>query len=216
MSLFKATLLSSFFVLNLFSSTPKITLDQYLTNIGVTRAQNAGHMNITPEYDLKACFYVDLLKQNAEIKEIAEIGFCLGHSSYVYLNTRSDVYMTSFDLMSHWYCDAGKVFIDANFPKRNNLIKGNSLETVPSFIKTNPQKKFDLIIIDGGHEYHVALADLINMQKLAHSKTLLVMDDTDYEPVRRAWQECIKNGLVEEIKSYSGCGFGWTLGRYIK
>jgi hypothetical protein len=60
MSLFKATLLSSFFVLNLFSSTPKITLDQYLTNIGVTRAQNAGHMNITPEYDLKACFYVDL------------------------------------------------------------------------------------------------------------------------------------------------------------
>ncbi len=173
-------------------------------------------MNITPTYDAKAQYYVQLLKENPNVKQIAEIGFCLGHSSDVYLNTRPDISLVSFDMMYHWYNEAGYYYITSKYPGRCALFKGDSLQTVPRFIRTHKNTSFDLIIVDGGHEYRVALQDLINMQHLARPDTILIMDDTEYEPVNRAWNECIRNGLVEELERYVGSGFGWARGRYLK
>ena len=54
---------------------------------------------------------------------------------------------------------AGKEFIDKNYPDRHTLIIGNSLNTVPEYFKKE-NKKFDLIFIDGGHDYDIAKYDL--------------------------------------------------------
>ena len=202
----------NFFTSNVFA----VSLDEYLTNHGVTAEQNAGHMNIFPEYDAKAIYYKDMLMENSNIRTIAEIGFALGHSSDVYLNTRDDVEMVSFDIMYHWFNWIGKNYIDIKYPNRHILLSGDSLKTVPFFVKKNPGKTFDLVIVDGGNEYLWALQDIINMRSLSCPDTILIVDDIELEPVAKAYQECIENGLVEEIERRSGSGCGWVLGRYVQ
>ena len=64
--------------------------------------------------------------------------------------------------------------IDNKYPDRHTLIIGNSLDTIPKF---NNDKKYDLIFIDGGHEYNISYNDLKNCKRLAHSDTLVIMDD---------------------------------------
>ena len=82
-------------------------------------------------------------------------------------------------LPSQEYCVQWYVFfhsyIDKFYPNRHSLIIGNSSITVPEFSKTG--KKFDLIFIDGGHDYEIAFNDLLNCKKLSHNKTLIIMDD---------------------------------------
>lgn len=209
-------ILLALFIAKGFSEEISMSLDEYLTSLGVTKEQNAGHINITPEYDAKAKYFVGLLQSHPNVKNITEIGFCLGHSSEVFLCARPDVKVVSFDMMYHWFNYAGKQYIDMKHPGRHQLVQGDSLREVPLFTKKNKGMIFDLILIDGGHEYEVALEDIINMQYLAGPDTILIMDDTDFEPVARAWNECIENGLVEEFEKRSDCGLGWTRGRYLK
>ena len=203
------------FIANGLSAEMSVSLDEYLTSLGVTKEQNSGHINISPTYDQKAKYFTELLQKDPNIKNVTEIGFCLGHSSDVFLSARSDIKVISFDMMYRWFNDAGKQYIDMKYPGRHQLIRGDSLENVPVFAERNPGMVFDLILIDGGHEYHVALNDIINMQRLAGPNTILIMDDTDFEPVDRAWKECVANGLVEEIERSSSCGLGWARGRYL-
>lgn len=201
---------------NMYSLDISLSLDEYLTNLGVTKEQNAGHMKISPQYDEKALYYINLFKTNPWIKHVAEIGFCIGHSSDVYLSARPDISLVSFDLMDHWFNDAGKQYIDLKYVGRHHLVRGDSRTMVPDFINKNQNETFDLIIIDGGHEYQVALQDIINMRQLARAETILIMDDTEYEPVNRAWKECIEKGLVEELERRTDCDYGWARGRYLK
>jgi hypothetical protein len=44
------------------------------------------------------------------------------------------------------------------FPGRHELITGDSRETVPAFADEYPTRAFDLIYIDGGHDYEIAKA----------------------------------------------------------
>jgi predicted O-methyltransferase YrrM len=118
--------------------------------------------------------------------------------------------------MYHWFNEAGRNYIDSKYPGRFQLVKGDPLTTVPEFANKHADVNFDLIVIDGGHEYQVALQDIINMGYLARSDTILIMDDICFEPVNRAWNECIKNGLIEEFERRTDCGFGWARGRYLR
>jgi len=116
----------------------------------------------------------DLIHIVKHAKKIMEIGFNAGHSSEVFLNhTRAHV--TSFDLGEHSYVSHAKEYIDAYYPNRHTLVIGDSTTTVP---KCNDI--FDVIFIDGGHDYDVASADLQNCRRLAHKDTIVIMDDTMY------------------------------------
>ena len=57
----------------------------------------------------------------------------------------------------------------------------------------------ELIFIDGGHSYDVAIRDLKNFAALANLKNnVLLLDDTFLDDVRRAWDEMLDMGYVEE------------------
>ena len=86
----------------------------------------------------------------------------------------TSAHVTSFDLGEHPYVTHAKEYIDAYYPGRHSLILGDSTVTVPKCIG-----KYDVIFIDGGHDYEVASADLQNAKKLARKNTI-VMDDTMY------------------------------------
>jgi predicted O-methyltransferase YrrM len=158
-------------------------------------------------------------------KYILEIGFNAGHSSEVFLE-KSNAYIYSFDIGGHFheYLKYGKKFLNNKYPNRHTLVFGNSIESIPRFTK-NHSIKFDIIFIDGGHDYKIALADLINCRKLANENTIVIMDDivsNDINPPgyaigpKKAWLELINKNLLSEIShSDYGSNRGQSVGKYI-
>ena len=153
-----------------------------------------------------------------------EIGFNAGHSAEVFLKNNSKLTLTSFDLGSHDYVLTAKEYIDVIYKNRHTLILGDSTITVPKYINDNPNKKFDVIFIDGGHDYSIANADLQNCMNLAHKDTIVIIDDTIYTPgwehwytigPTKTWLEHIANNKIIGInkKDYRH-GHGMSWGKY--
>jgi predicted O-methyltransferase YrrM len=167
---------------------------------------------------------IDIIKKKNP-KYILEIGFNAGHSSELFLEN-SNAYIYSFDIGLHFheYLKYGKQFLNNKFPNRHTLVFGNSRETIPMFINNN-NIKFDIIFIDGGHDYEVAYDDLMNCRNLANEETIVIMDDiisNDINPPeytigpKKAWLNLIKNNLLIEINhSDYGNSRGQSVGKYI-
>jgi len=155
---------------------------------------------------------------------VMEIGFNAGHSAEVFLMNNDTLTLTSFDLGVHDYVIPAHAFLSGVYPNRHTLILGDSTVTVPRFIHDTPGKTFDVIFIDGGHEYEVAKADLENCMKLAHKDTIVMLDDTVYRKgwtaeytvgPTTAWTEAVESGKVLEMgkRDYlPGRGMSW--GKY--
>jgi predicted O-methyltransferase YrrM len=174
--------------------------------------------------------YLYKVAQGQNIIKIAETGFHLGFSSYAFLKSGKKTSVVSFDLGRHSFVPAAKEIIDRKFPGRHSIIYGDSRSTVPEFAAKNSNVPFDLIFIDGGHEYQIAKADIENMRSLAHSGTLVIMDDLipwlpwGKGPVQ-AWTEAIRDQKIEQQELYKDGKpvraveppgeRAWALGRYI-
>ena len=127
-------------------------------------------------------FFIDLVNSFAP-KRILEIGFNSGHSSVSLLTASAPgSVVVSFDLGEHYYVDHAKAFVDAQFPGRHTLIKGNSVETVEKYANDNKARcgdknAFDMMFIDGGHFSDIPLRDCINCMRLAGENTIVIIDD---------------------------------------
>lgn len=167
----------------------------------------------------------ELIAQYApQTKRIMEIGFNAGHSAECFLKWNPNVHVVSFDIGRHNYVQKGKEYIDAIYPGRHTLIIGDSTKTV---LEYKPDVPFDVIFIDGGHDYPIAQADLENCKRLAHANTFVVMDDTvrgRHEWTRhfnvgptKAWVDAVERQEVEDlgfVDYNKGRGMSW--GRYRK
>ena len=58
-----------------------------------------------------------------------------------------------------------------------NLIQGNTNESLPEFIKNNPEFKADFIYIDGGHALETVENDWFYCSKFMHKNTIVLFDD---------------------------------------
>ncbi len=184
---------------------------------------------------LQAHFLKRLLLGHPWVRNIAEVGFNGGHSSYVFLDSRPDVRVTSFDLGEHEYVNRAKSVIDNLFPGRHELVIGDSRVTVPAFAADRPDQHFDLIYIDGGHDLNVARADIENCRLFATDRTIVVMDDLEPDkewgmgPVS-AWLAAQSEGLIHQdvlvgdgipvlgagIEEIGGVVHRWALGHYLR
>ena len=156
---------------------------------------------------------------------VMEIGFNAGHSAEIFLKNNKELTLTSFDLGAHNYVKHGKEYIDATYPNRHTLILGDSRIVIPIYLQINKATKFDIIFIDGGHDYEIAKADLENCFKLAHKDTIIIIDDTIYTKgweaghtigPTRTWTEHLQQNKIIELnrKDYTpGRGMSW--GKYI-
>lgn len=118
--------------------------------------------------------------------EMMEIGFNTGFSATLLLTSNPRAHLTIFDLGCHPYVVPCYRWVQAHFPDRTTLILGDSTKTVPEFIEKNPQRKFDFIHVDGGHGERVATSDIRQSLRLLAKKSTMVVDDTQYQPVRKA------------------------------
>jgi predicted O-methyltransferase YrrM len=174
--------------------------------------------------------YLVRVARRSKARSIAEIGFNAGCSSYALLRYVPDATVVSFDLGEHTSIAVNKRLIDKRFPGRHTLISGDSRETVPAFADSNPDLQFDLVFIDGGHDYEVAHADIVNMRRLSSDSTAVVMDDlVPWAPYgagpTKAWEEAVGAEFVrqEELfqdgqrveKAQPPGVRAWALGRYV-
>ena len=156
--------------------------------------------------DEQVGFFVRLLQENGDIELIAETGFNTGVSSSAFLAARPDTTVVSFDIGQHRYVRSVKAAIDRQFPWYE-LVLGNSTETLPAYAKKHPGKRFDLVFIDGGHNYEVVKADLLNFQAMSHDHTIVIMDDlTPWwwwgQGPTKVWQEALQVGLITQADLY--------------
>jgi len=163
------------------------------------------------------------LTSNGKIR-ILEIGFNAGHSADTILKNNKEATMVSFDLGLHPYVTAGKEYIDAVYPNRHLLVLGNSVLTIPLYLERVSREPFDVIFIDGGHDYDIAKQDMENCRHVAHSDTLVLLDDTMFTEEwtkeytigpTQVWKEQIEQQRVIEIQHKDYCyGRGMSWGKY--
>lgn len=149
--------------------------------------------------------YLQELTRSSNAMDIAEVGFNVGFSSIAFLDASPHTRVVSFELDRRRAVELAKEFIDERYPGRHELVIGNSVDTVPGYAQENAGR-FDLVFVDGGHEYEIASADVHNACRIAKPGALIVMDDlVPWYPwglgPHQAWREATEGGLVEVIES---------------
>ena len=127
---------------------------------------------------------ISYLVLNNNIKNVMEIGFNSGFSTLLMLLSNSNINITCYDLNEHKYTLPCYIKLKELFENRINIIIGDSRQTL--LLDNN---KYDLIHIDGGHLNDIAENDIINSYKLSKEKTILIMDDYDFDNLHQLWDK---------------------------
>lgn len=162
---------------------------------------------------------LDSLAHDSSIQTVCETGFNAGDSALRFL-AQSNKTLYEFDLGRYDYSKVAAEFMQLHFPDRFHITWGDSTKSLPDFHKANPDVKCDLVIVDGGHSYDVALADLVNFKSMAADKHVLYLDDSPCLKeycigVNQAWGKVMAEGCVVEDKVYAeNEWYGFRKGAY--
>lgn len=191
-----------------------MSLTNFLKDRGFHEFEGYSQQNPQQVYDL-------INITNKPHINVMEIGFNAGHSAEVFLLNNSNSTLTSFDIGIHDYVAPAKEYIDAHYQNRHTLILGDSTITIPEYINENQNTKFDIIFVDGGHDYDTAKADMENCFHLAHKDTIIILDDTMYTEDWSSdwnigptivWLELLNDKKIIELNRIdysSGRGMSW-------
>lgn len=121
-------------------------------------------------------YIIDILRRRPEITAAFETGFNGGRSAAAILSARPDITLVSFDTAEWDYVDKAKALIDARFPGRHTLVVGDTLQTLPEFVKGR-EGTFQFGLIDGGHVAPTPESDIRHAGDLLCPGGLLLVDD---------------------------------------
>lgn len=147
-------------------------------------------------------FMTDILKKNPSIKKILETGFHIGVSAATFLDVRSDIEVTSFDIFWFDYTRKAKLLVDKYYPCRTILIAGNTIGSLSSYLDRT-KDEYDLVFIDGGHEWPIPYYDLQIILSRVKEGTIILIDDYceahGKQGVIRSVDEILKKGLLSDV-----------------
>lgn len=136
-----------------------------------------------------------------DAQNVLEIGFNAGHSCALFLLANPHSKITIFDICHHKYMKPCFQYLDSVFPNRMTLIEGDSLHTIPEFVRNNKDATFELLHIDGCHLYDHARQDICNVLNVVNpTSNVLVLDDDDYHELNRLHRDLIAGGFIRELR----------------
>ena len=166
-----------------------------------------------------------------------ETGFNCGHSSALFLEQDPRLHVVSFDKFKWEWSAAGSKAMGLKYGARAQQVSGDSLMAVPGhWLGRSTPPQCDLIHVDGGHTYVLALQDALNFIMHARCGALIIMDDvcdpancTTINPwaigPSQAWAELLRMGVVRETARKGACegsarlppqlGRHWVMGRVV-
>lgn len=130
---------------------------------------------------------------------IVEIGFNAGHSCLLMLVANPNCYINVFDICSHKYTKECFNYLNSQFNNRMTLYEGNSHTTLSEFISKNPSYRFDVIHIDGNHEYTHANIDYFLSKQMSQPGSYCIFDDTNIYYLNELWNGYIQDRHLTEI-----------------
>lgn len=188
-----------------------MALEEFYKNIS-TLPIKVGSIN-----EAQQQFIQEFLVNHPQVKHVLETGFHIGLSAASMLTVRADIIVTSFDIFWFDYSRRAKLFLDIAFPGRNNLIAGNSINTLPTFFNTFPSYNPDFVFIDGGHERPIPYIDLWHILNHVRPGTWVMIDDYCEEHglqgVIEAVNTLIKDGILTEVEAYKSYDRGWVFAK---
>lgn len=133
---------------------------------------------------------------------VLEIGFNVGLGAAALLEASPQVHVVSFDLALEPHVTACAAHLRARHPERLHLVIGDSVQTVPRFVARSGAR-FDLIVIDGGHDEQTCRADVLNARAAAGPGSRVVVDDLMPHKaygagVVAAWERLLADGVLVE------------------
>lgn len=135
--------------------------------------------------------------------KIIEIGFNAGNSALLFLLANPNAYLWCFDICYHSYTKLCFQYLYDNFGQRISLYIGSSVDTVPKFIKNNPDKTYDIFHIDGSHDSHIANQDFFNCFSIAHHQSIIILDDVWIVELKKLWESYIAAKMICSINLLS-------------
>jgi predicted O-methyltransferase YrrM len=131
---------------------------------------------------------------------VLEVGFNVGLGAATFLEAVPQAHVTSFDLAEHPHVVACAAHLRARHPERLHVVFGDSRETVPRVAATLGGR-FDLILIDGGHDEATCRADVLGCRAAAAPDALVIVDDLMPHKgygvgVVRAWDGLLAEGVL--------------------
>ncbi len=121
-------------------------------------------------------------------KSYLEIGVRRGRSVCTVARACPSVDIVAFDIWAENYAgmeNPGPEFVQAELLKNGHtgrimFVNGDSHQTVPAFMRQNPNQYFDLITVDGDHSEGGAIDDLENVLPRLSLGGILVFDDISH------------------------------------
>lgn len=186
------------------------------------KKSNINDLGIHSQLDPLEIKFIKTFISKKKIKTVAEVGFNAGHLADTILMTNENITLVTFDIATSSYTPIIKEYIDEKYPGRHTMIQGDSRRTIPNYYQQNPDKKFDLIFIHGGHYGNIPKTDLMNCRLLSKKNTIVVMNNVNFENVEtyniksnEAWELFIKNNYIDEIKKKGFSPSKWLVyGKY--
>ena len=115
---------------------------------------------------------------------ICETGFNAGLSALLMLEAAPSARLVSFDYGDFKWTRAADRALRAVYPPERfwGVQFGNSVETIPQFAASHRTFSCDAILLDGGKEYSIRMADLRNLRNISKPGARLFLDEVAAPP----------------------------------
>ena len=137
--------------------------------------EGGGNFELSARY---AHVRANLVMLSRGASNILEVGFNAGHSCVLMLLANPMCKVTICDNCAHPYTEPCFEYIREAFPGRVELVKGDSVKTLPEIVR-NGTHKYDMFHIDGNHDFDVVMQDVQNCRWLANPAHNVVVVHND-------------------------------------
>lgn len=131
--------------------------------------------------------YIPLIKQflhqlpKERIPSVLEVGVDRGVTflslTMFLARTRPEFFVVGIDIMVQDAVNIMLTHLDLQPKQAAYLVGGNSLQVLPQMVDQG--MKFDVVLLDGDHNYHTVSTELRNIEKLVHDHSVILIDDYD-------------------------------------